>query len=516
MKIFSAKQLKEADQITLEKQAISSTELMERAATLVYEEIHKRLQGAEIPVKIFCGIGNNGGDGLVVGRLLLEQGYDVTIYVVNYSDQRSKDFLVNYDRVKNMTKKWPVLLKSEADFPEIKVGDFIVDAIFGVGLNRPLISWVANLVRHINSSEAFILAIDIPSGLMADQPTEDKNAIIKAGYTITFQSAKLSFFLPETSGFVGELQIVDIGLYKEYLINTVTTAQLIGRQEAKMLYRPRNKFSHKGTYGHALMVGGSYGKMGSICLAATAALKAGAGMVTVFIPGCGYEILQTALPEAMVITDKDEKILTEIDHGMDPTVIGFGVGVGTDEKTVKAFEGLLKENKKPMVVDADGLNILSRNKHLLKILPEGSILTPHPKELQRLIGEWSNDFEKLEKTRDLVKEYGLILVLKGAYTITVAANDMYINTSGNPGMATAGSGDVLTGIVTSMVCQGYSPLIAAIFGVYLHGRAGDLAAEKLSYEGVIAGDIANHTGAAILDLFEPETKIIKTNNTPNI
>lgn len=515
MKIFSAKQLKEADEITLARQAISSTELMERAASIVFEEIHRRLQGAEIPVKIFCGIGNNGGDGLVVGRLLLEQDYDVTIYVVNYSDQRSKDFLINYDRVKNMTKKWPVLLKSEADFPELKEGDFVVDAIFGVGLNRPLPPWVANLVDHINSSGAFTLAIDVPSGLMADQPTEDKNAIIKAGYTITFQSAKLSFFLPETAGFVGELQIVDIGLDKDYLVHTNATAQLIGKQEAKMLYRPRNKFSHKGTYGHALMVGGSYGKIGSISLAATALLKTGAGMASVFIPSCGYNILQTTLPEAMVITDKDEKILTEIDHGMDPTVIGFGVGVGTDAKTIKAFEGLLKNSNKPMVIDADGLNILSKNNDLLKIVPQGSILTPHPKELERLIGEWSNDFEKLEKIRALVKEYGLILILKGAYTITITADDMYINTSGNPGMATAGSGDVLTGIVTSLVCQGYSSLIAAIFGVFLHGRAGDLAAEKLSYEGVIAGDIANHAGAAILDLFEPEAKNIK-NNPPNI
>ena len=515
MKIFSATQLKEADQITLEKQGISSLELMERAATLVYEEIDRRLQGAHIPVKIFCGIGNNGGDGLVVGRLLLEQGYDVSFYIVNYSDHRSKDFLANYDRVKNQTTKWPALLRSEEDFPEIKKGDFVVDAIFGVGLNRPLVPWVANLVKHINASEAFVLAIDLPSGLMADQPTEDQEAIIKAGYTITFQSPKMSFFLPETAAFIGELQIMDIGLDREYLIDTPTKAQLIGKEEAKMLYRPRNKFSHKGTYGHALMVGGSYGKMGSICLAATAALKSGAGMVTVFIPSCGYETLQTALPEAMVLTDTNEKMLTEIDHKMDPSVIGFGVGVGTGGKTVQAFADLLRKTEKPMVIDADGLNILSGNKELLKSIPEASILTPHPKELERLIGKWSNDFEKIQKARDLANEYRLILVLKDAYTITLTADDLYINTSGNPGMATAGSGDVLTGILTSLVAQGYNPLTAAVFGVYLHGRSGDMAAEKLSYEGVIARDIAENTGAAILDLFKPEPNL-NTNNPPNI
>lgn len=502
MKIFSAKQLKEADRVTIQTQGISSTDLMERAATLVFEEINKRLEGADIPVKIFCGIGNNGGDGLVIGRKLIEQGYKVIIYVVNYSDQRSPDFLINYDRVKNMTRKWPVLLKSEDDFPEIKKGDFVLDAIFGVGLNRPITGWVEKLVYHINNSGAFVLAIDMPSGLMADEATPG-NAIINASYTITFQSAKLSFFLPETGGYIGELQILDIGLDKVCLQETSAPAQLIGKHEARALYRPRNKFSHKGTYGHALMIGGSYGKMGSVCLAATAALKTGAGMVTVFIPSCGYEILQTALPEAMVLTDPEEKILTKIDYDLQPDTIGFGVGVGTDEKTVAAMRQFLQKMEKPIVIDADGLNILSRNTELLKMIPEASILTPHPKELERLIGSWSNDFEKLEKARKLCREYKLILVIKGAYSIILTSEDLYINTSGNPGMATAGSGDVLTGILVAMLSQGYSPLEAAVLGVYLHGKAGDIAAEKLSFEGLIAGDIALHTGAAILDLFKP-------------
>ena len=506
MKIFSAEQIKEADQTTLERQGISSDELMERAASLVYEEIHKRLQDADIPIKIFCGIGNNGGDGLVIGRLLLEQGYNVTLYVVNYSDQRSQEFLTNYDRVKNMTKMWPSLLKSEEDFPKIKEGEFVVDAIFGVGLNRPLVDWVANLVEHINKSGAFVLAVDMPSGLMADKAMPGENAIIQANYTISFQVPKLSFFLPETARYVGDLQVLDIGLDRDFLFETKPVAQLIGKPEAKALYTPRKKFSHKGTYGHALMVGGSYGKIGSICLSSTAALKAGAGMVTIFAPSCGYNILQTALPEAMVLTDENQKMLTNIDHGMDPSVIGFGVGVGTEEETVKAFEQLLKKNKKPMLVDADGLNIIARNKHFLELLPEGSILTPHPKELERLIGSWENDFQKLEMAQQLVKKHKLILVIKGAYTFTLTSEEIYINSTGNPGMATAGSGDVLTGIITAFVSQGYEPLRAAILGVYLHGKSGDIAAEKLGFEGVIAGDIAANTGAAILDLFKQNPK----------
>lgn len=503
MKIFSAKQLKEADQLTVEKQEISSADLMERAATLVFEEIHKRLEGADIPVKIFCGIGNNGGDGLVIGRKLIEQGYAVTIYVVNYSDQRSPDFLTNYDRVKNMTTKWPVLLKSEDNFPEINAGDFLIDAIFGVGLNRPVSGWVEKLVHHINNSGAFVLAIDMPSGLMADEATPG-NAIINANYTITFQSPKFSFFLPDTARHIGELQIMDIGLDKDWLRETIAPAQLIGKQEARALYKPRNKFSHKGTYGHILMAGGSYGKMGSVCLTATAALRAGAGMVTVYIPACGYEILQACLPEAMVITDPGEKILTRAEYDLKPDVTGFGVGVGTAEKTVEAMRHLLQKVESPMVIDADGLNILSRNQELLKMVPEASILTPHPKELERLIGTWSDDFEKIEKVRTLCREYKLILVLKGTFSMIITSEDLYVNTSGNPGMATAGSGDVLTGILLAMLSQGYSPLAAAVLGVYLHGKAGDIAAEKLSFEGLIAGDIAQHTGAAILDLFKPE------------
>lgn len=310
--------------------------------------------------------------------------------------------------------------------------------------------------------------------------------------------------MPETASYVGDLQIVDIALDREFLQQTPAVAQLISKPEAKALYKPRNKFSHKGTYGHALIIGGSYGKMGSVSLTTTAALRAGAGLVTVYAPKCGYEILQTLIPEAMVLTDPHEEIITSVKYEFDPDVIGFGVGVGTREETVEGFKNLLKKYKNPIVIDADGLNILSKNKALLDLLPEGSVLTPHPKELERLIGKWKDDFDKLEKVREFTLKYKLILVLKGAFTFTVTSKDVFINTSGNPGMATAGSGDVLTGVITAFIGQGYDPLRASILGVYLHGRAGDLAAADLSYEGIIAGDIAKNTGAAILDLFKTE------------
>ena len=500
MKIFTADQIKEADRQTIRKQGISSNELMERAGTLVFNEIHSRLEGSGGPVKIFCGIGNNGGDGLVIGRHLIEQGYDVTIYIVNNSDKRSDDFLKNYDRIKNLTKNRPVLLKSEEDFPELSQEDFIIDAIFGIGLNRPLVDWVAKLVRYINKSGAFVLAVDMPSGLVANAPSKEKDSIIRANYTITFQSPKLVFYLPETAHFAGDIQVIDIGLDREFLIQTSTVAHLIEKQEAVRLYRPREKFSHKGTFGHTLVVGGSYGKMGSISLTATSALKTGAGMVTAFVPQCGYQILQILLPEAMVLTDKSEKHLSEIRFDLKPSVVSFGVGVGQENQTLEAFRALLEETEKPMVIDADGLNLLSSNQDLLKKLPKDSVLTPHPKELERLIGSWDDDFEKLEKAHQFVEEYEVVLVIKGAYSITVTPKDLYINSTGNPGMATAGSGDVLTGVITGLISQGYESLYAAVFGVYVHGKAGDIAVNKVSEQGLIAGDIAKYIGAAFLDL----------------
>ncbi|HET8752721.1 MAG TPA: NAD(P)H-hydrate dehydratase [Salinimicrobium sp.] len=504
MKIFTAKQLKEADNLSIKKQGISSEELMERAGTQVFRVIHQRLEGTNTPIKIFCGIGNNGGDGLVIGRLLIEQGHEVTMYVVNYSDKRSKNFLLNYDRVKNVTKKWPILLTSEDDFPELNSKDFVVDAIFGIGLNRPLVPWVGNLISYINKSGAFILSIDMPSGLFPDAPTKDKESIIIANHTMTFQAPKLAFFLPETAKYAGEMEVIDIGLDQEFLASTATRAQLIGKRQALKLYRPREKFSHKGTYGHALIIGGSYGKIGSVSLTGTATLRSGAGMLTFFIPKCGYSIVQTLLPEAMVITDKAENFISEIEFDLEPEVISFGVGVGQEPETMTAFEKLLDKVQKPMLIDADGLNLLSKNELLLEKIPKASVLTPHPKELERLIGKWKNDFHKLEMAQAFVKKYGVFLVIKGAYTITVAEEALYVNTTGNPGMATAGSGDVLTGVITGLISQGYEPLAAAVFGVYLHGRAGDLAANKLSFQGMIAGDIAANIPGAFLDLFRKE------------
>lgn len=507
MKLFSKEQIYQGDRLTAERQNISSTDLMERAGTQIFNWIHMRMQGAQVPIHVFCGIGNNGGDGLVLARHLITHGYNVVTYIVNCSDKRSKDFLINYDRIKTVTKDWPVMLSCGADFSDVIIEerDIIVDAVFGIGLNRPPNEWVQQLFQKWRASKAFTLSIDIPSGLYTDRAIEDENAVVHANYTLSFQSPKLIFFLPETSKFTVQWEVLDIGIDRDYLMQTEAEAELISKHEVLPLYKPREKFSHKGDFGHALIVGGSYGKIGAVNLATRAALSSGSGLVTAFIPKCGYHSMQSSFPEAMVITDKDDECISDISYDIKPIVIGIGIGLGTADKTAKAFEAFLKTNKLPLVIDADGLNILSKKKTLLELLPEQTVLTPHSKELERIVGEWSDDFDKLKKVKTFSKKYKVIVVIKGANTITVFGDKLYINTTGNPGMATAGTGDVLTGIITGLIAQGYELLAATIFGVYLHGKSADISLEDYGYQSLIASHIIETLGEAYIDLFkQPE------------
>ncbi|WP_026449932.1 bifunctional ADP-dependent NAD(P)H-hydrate dehydratase/NAD(P)H-hydrate epimerase [Aequorivita capsosiphonis] len=504
MRIFSAEQLYEADKATVKKNQITSEELMEHAGTQVFNWLHKRLNNAPVPIRIFCGIGNNGGDGLVLGRFLLEHGYTVLIYVVNCSDKRSQNFLHNYQKIKAITNNGRFLMKGEADFPEINDDDIIVDAIFGIGLNRCPEGWVKKLIQYLNESNAYKLAIDIPSGLFSNSPITDPDAVLKADHTLTFQAPKLAFFLPETAPFATNFDVLDIGLDEEFLHNTEPLAQLISKAEAQHFYKPREKFGYKNTYGHALIIAGSYGKIGAAVLSTTAAFRIGAGMLTAFIPKCGYTILQTAIPEAMVITDEEEKFISDITLDFEPSAIGVGMGIGKNKETVKALEKLFKNNRAPFVIDADALNNISENKDLLKLLPKNSILTPHPGELKRLIDKWKNDYDKLEKVKKFSNKHEVVVVIKGAYSAIVFGDQLYINTSGNPGMATAGSGDALSGVLTGLLSQGYDPLLASVFGVYMHGRAGDIAAGQMGYEAVMSGDIVENLSEAYLDLFQNE------------
>jgi hydroxyethylthiazole kinase-like uncharacterized protein yjeF len=505
VKILSKEQIYQADQITLERQEITSTQLMELAATRVFEWMHSRLNGAPVVIRVFCGIGNNGGDGLVLSRHLVNHGYNVVTYVVNCSNERSNDFLINYERLRQASKKWPELLKCDTDFPEISPDDIIVDAIFGIGLNRPADKWIQKLFHYFRTSKAFTLSIDMPSGLYTDRVPENEDAVVWSHYTLSFQVPKLVFFLPETAKFVDRWEVLDIGLDQDFLNQVLPIAEYIEKQQILPFYKTRDKFSHKGTFGHVLIIGGSYGKIGAVQLASRAALVSGAGLVTAYIPKCGYTAIQTSIPEIMVITDVEEHIITAIAVEPSFNAIGIGVGLGTHPNTVLAFEKFLQKQNAPIVIDADAINILSTHKKLIKHIPALSILTPHPKELERLVGSWKDDFNKIEKVKTFSYKHNLIIVIKGFNTMIIYKNDIYINSTGNPALATAGSGDVLTGIITGLMAQGYEPLQSAIFGVYLHGKSADLLVQQMAYQSIIASDVIDGISNAYIDLFvEPE------------
>ncbi|WP_010178437.1 NAD(P)H-hydrate dehydratase [Aquimarina agarilytica] len=508
MKLLGLSHIKEADRLTVKNQKITFLDLMERAGLAVFNTIHERLQGAQVPIHVFCGLGNNGGDGLVIARHLVEHGYNVTTYIVNFSTNRSEAFLVNYDRLKAIDNEWPIQLKGEEDIPTVSSNDMVIDAIFGIGLNRQMEPWVKKLISYINASNVFVLSIDVPSGLYAEKSPEDETAVIYSNVCLTFQAPKLIFFLPETAKYAQDVDFVDIGLDTGYLNEVDTKMDLILKNEVLKLYRPREKFSHKGTYGHTLLIGGSKGKIGSMLLASKACLRVGAGLVSALIPECGYHVIQTGIPEVMVVDHDNDDYLEDFKFELDPSVICIGMGLGMHKKTILAFAKFLKENTKPLVIDADAINILSENSELLDYIPRQTVLTPHAKELERLIGVWNDDFEKLEKVKLFSKKYDCILIIKGANSITVYHDEIYVNTTGNPGMATAGAGDVLAGMISGLISQGYGALQASIFGVYMHGSAGDIAVNGLGYQALLASDIVDKIGPAYLELFkQPEQPV---------
>ena len=505
MKVLSAQQLYKADQITIENGGITADELMERAATLCFQWIHNRLQGNSVAIQLFCGTGNNGGDGLVIARHLKQHGYHVNTYIINCSNKRSEAFLTNYERLKEIGV-WPEMITCKSDFPEVSENDMIIDAIFGLGLSRSPEGVIKEAIQFINRSNAYVLSIDFPSGLFSDMAITDNDAVIKAYHTLTFQTPKLAFLLPDNQEFVGSWDTIDIGLDSAYLNSVETSIYLTYKEDVQPLYKFRDNFSHKGNFGHSLIVGGSFGKMGAVSLASRAALTIGSGLVTAYIPKCGYQALQTALPEVMVEVDAENE-LEFFNSKIKATTVGIGIGMGTSTKTADGLKQFLQKNKLPLVVDADAINLLSKNKSLLKLLPENSVLTPHPKEFERLAGKWKNDYDKLDKLKAISKKYKLIVVLKGAYTVIVDQGKLFFNSTGNPALATAGSGDVLTGIITGLIAQHYTPINAAILGVYLHGKTAELAMESMVYETFTASHCIDYLSDAFIDLFKKEIAV---------
>ncbi|WP_426293218.1 NAD(P)H-hydrate dehydratase [Dyadobacter endophyticus] len=492
MKIFNVEQIRAMDAYTIAREPINSIDLMERASQAFVRWFCNQYVNTR-PIAVFCGKGNNGGDGLAIARILSGCGYDVQVFVVEYNLNATDDFRQNLSRLADHLT--PRLIQSENDLPRLEKKVVCIDALLGSGLSRPVEGLLGIVIKYLNDLPNRLLAVDIASGLYTDRPNGPSDIIIKPRYTITFQLPKLSFMLPQNAEYVGEWHVVDIGLSSEYIKNTDTHYYFTDKPEAEKRIKPRQKFSHKGTFGHAVLIAGSYGKMGAAVLSGKACLRSGVGLLTMHVPACGYEIAQISVPEAMTTVDESEKYISEAPDLGSATAIGIGPGIGQAPATAKVLEKILGQAKVPVIIDADALNILSTHPHLLYKLPANTILTPHPKEFQRLAGDSSNEYERLEKARMFSSKYKVIICLKGANTAVVLPNgEVHFNSTGNPGMATGGTGDVLTGIITSLLAQKYAPADAAILGVYQHGLAGDRAAEVRGQTALIASDVVECLG----------------------
>lgn len=488
MKIFSATQIKAWDAYTITHAPIASIDLMERAAQACTDWLLQQYK-TEKHFQIFCGKGNNGGDGLAMARQLHQKGFETSIYILEFGKMGSPDFQQNLQSLHDLSL--PItFIQSPEHFPQIKKGDVVIDALYGSGLNQPLQHLSALLVHHINNSGANILSIDIPSGMFMDASSVG-NVMVKAAHTLTFERYKLALLMAENAPHFGEVHVLPIGLHPQFAEEEPTPYELLTLKGIVNIFKKRAPFAHKGTYGHALLMGGSWGKTGAVVLSAKAALRSGVGLLTTYIPKGSYDILQSSVPEAMALTDSHEKMLINPPEELEKyAAIGAGPGLGTATETQQAVISLIQTSKKPLVLDADALNIISLNKIVKKYIPHYSILTPHPKEAERLFGPSANDFERAQLMQQKATELQCIFILKGHHTLLAMPDGAsYFNTTGNAGMAKGGSGDVLTGIITSFLAQGYTPAEAAMLGVYIHGMAGDLAAQFLSQEAMLPSDL---------------------------
>ena len=504
MKIFNVDQIREADKFTIENEPVSSLLLMERAGMALSERFIQ-LVDFQSTLFIVCGPGNNGGDGLVMARLLSHIGFDVTVLIGLDSNKSTPENLHNLNLVNQMTAITVVDFNA-FDFSEIQKcnSPVVIDAMFGSGLDRPVSGIFADLILKINQVNALKIAIDIPSGLFADCLNDPKDIVFCANHTLTIEFPKLSFLFVENSLLIGSWDVVSINLHPDFVNKTDTSHFFTTEVQIRQILKPRSRVSHKGDFGRALLIAGSYGMMGASVFAAKSCLRSGVGLLKVHVPKCGYQILQTSIPEAMVDVDDNEVCFSAIDHNLigEADALAIGCGLGKSEETASALKQIIQSYRKPMVIDADALNILSENKTWLSFLPTNSILTPHIKEFERLVGKSSNSYERLIKLKEFSAKYNVVVVLKGANSaIATPAGEVYFNATGNSGMSTAGCGDVLTGIILGLLAQGYSSVNASILGVYIHGLSADIAISKhQSMESLIASDIIDYLGAAFHSL----------------
>ncbi len=497
MKLFTTKQIATLDQFTIQNEPITDVDLMERASMQITNWLIQRFS-TEQKMVFFAGPGNNGGDALAVARQLAELDFVCEVYRMATGKELKGSSAINWKRLEEQGKVKLSEMTSMKDFPELEDDDVIVDGLFGSGLSRPLEGLATEIISRLNQITNTIIAIDIPSGLMGEDNTaNDPDKILRADFTLTFQFPKVSFLFAENEQFVGDWKVLPIGLHEDGIAAEPTPFHFIQKEDIHAIMPVRSRFDHKGTFGHALLIAGSYGKMGAAVLASKACLRSGVGLLTTHVPRLGYNILQTAIPEAMASVDQHDSVFTETPKIESYSAIGVGPGLDQKQNTRKALCALIETSKVPLVIDADALNILSVQKEWLDKLPEGSILTPHPGEFKRIAGETENSYQRLETQIAFSEKHRCIVVLKGAFTtVSLPDGNVYFNSTGNPGMATGGSGDVLTGIILGLLAQGISSAEAAIMGVYLHGLAGDIAAAEQSEHTLIAGDIIGAMGKA--------------------
>jgi len=508
MKIFDTKDIRDIDAFTILNEPVLSIDLMERAAKGCADWIMRNIP-ADKSVKIFTGPGNNGGDGWAIARILAGKGYNkVRLYHLQISKIISPDSEINRERLIQQAIVPIRNIENIQDFPTLQETDLIIDALFGSGLSRSLEGLSVLLVKHINVSGCRVISIDVPSGLFGEDNTlNPEEGIIRASDTLTFQFPKRSFLFSENEKFTGLWHIIPIGLHPEIINSKPSRYFFINEEFIGPFLKKRSKFSHKGSHGHGLLIAGSLGMMGAAILAARACIRTGTGLLTTHVPRAGYSIIQTSVPESIFSMDTGESVFSSCPPLVKYSAVAAGPGIGKADESAAALETLIRTCKCPLVLDADALNILSEHKHLIELLPENTIITPHPGEFDRMAGPSLGGFDRNRKQISFSNDRKLIIVLKGAYTsVTLPNGRCYYNSTGNPGMATAGSGDVLTGMILSLLAQGYDPETAALSGVFIHGMAGDLAASKQSQESLIASDIIENIGSAFNKIWKNETQ----------
>lgn len=488
MKILTGSQIREADLHTIANEPISSLDLMERASIRLSEQIAKIVDKNQ-PLLFFIGKGNNGGDGLAIARLLSARGYKCSIQLLFGEKYLSKDCYANLQR---LPKEVPVSLFDHIKQVDIDCNTVIIDAILGSGVKGMVAEPIASIIRFINSLSSKVISIDLPSGMKTEWQEPEKN-IIKADYTLTIELPKLGMLLPDAGEYCGNIIIVPIGLSKDFISHADSKFFFVEEHDIRTPLLTRDKFGHKNTYGHALLICGSRNMSGAATLCTGGAIHSGCGLVTAHIPYNERYGIMSNYPSAM-FSFEEAACFSTLPKSLEKySSIAIGCGLGQTKETIHALEQLLSKTTCPLVIDADAINIIAKSDNLKSSIPKNSILTPHVGELKRLIGEWSCEEEKLKLTSNLSSLLESVIILKGAYTTIFLPNrNIYFNSTGNPGMAKAGSGDVLTGLLCGLISRGYKPSDAAIVGVFLHGLSGDLAASALGQEAMTSQDIIRY------------------------